>query len=198
MHWQAASLNTVSSVHMTSKRNLLKIKARTRRLSIPSHVLTIIQGLSDAKVDKIKVSICGFLCPPTPVKITESLTKEAVHKLLGSPFQTGIQVSESRRRVFSLSTGSKSVDAMLGGTLKPPLSGIYRSRVVLILCPPGGLQSQSISEGLGHGDRSGIFPLTSSHASVYGEFRTGKTQLSHTLSVIAQLPEDMGGAGGKV
>ncbi|KAF8337946.1 uncharacterized protein EI90DRAFT_2523956 [Cantharellus anzutake] len=85
---KAASLNTVSSVHMTSKRNLLKLK-----------------GLSEAKVDKIK---------------------EAVHKVLGSPFQTGVQVSESRRRVFCLSTGSKSVDAMLGG----------------------GLQSQSISEGL--------------------------------------------------
>ena len=37
-----------------------------------------------------------------------------------------------------------------------------------------------------------------SHGPVYGEFRTGKTQLSHTLSVIAQLPEDMGGASGKV
>jgi meiotic recombination protein DMC1 len=33
---------------------------------------------------------------------------------------------------------------------------------------------------------------------VYGEFRTGKTQLAHTMSVIAQLPSDMGGAQGKV
>ncbi|KAI9677183.1 MAG: Meiotic recombination protein dmc1 [Trizodia sp. TS-e1964] len=43
----------------------------------------------------------------------------------------------------------------------------------------GGFQSMSISE-------------------VYGEFRCGKTQLSHTMSVIAQLPKDMGGAEGKV
>lgn len=33
---------------------------------------------------------------------------------------------------------------------------------------------------------------------VYGEFRTGKTQLAHTMSVVAQLPVDMGGAEGKV
>ncbi|KAH8835466.1 DNA recombination and repair protein Rad51 [Flagelloscypha sp. PMI_526] len=43
----------------------------------------------------------------------------------------------------------------------------------------GGLTSQSITE-------------------VYGEFRTGKTQLAHTMSVVAQLPPDMGGAAGKV
>ena len=33
---------------------------------------------------------------------------------------------------------------------------------------------------------------------VYGEFRTGKTQLAQTLAVVAQLPRDMGGAEGKV
>ena len=34
--------------------------------------------------------------------------------------------------------------------------------------------------------------------AVYGEFRTGKTQLAHTMSVVCQLPPDMGGAAGKV
>ncbi|KAJ5312951.1 hypothetical protein PENANT_c018G04605 [Penicillium antarcticum] len=43
----------------------------------------------------------------------------------------------------------------------------------------GGFQSMSISE-------------------VFGEFRCGKTQLSHTMSVIAQLPTELGGANGKV
>ncbi|CAE6442160.1 unnamed protein product [Rhizoctonia solani] len=95
-----------------------------------------IKGMSEAKVEKIK---------------------EAAQKILGSSFQTGIQVSEKRKRVLQISSGSKSVDGMLGG----------------------GFMSQSISE-------------------VYGEFRTGKTQLAHTLSVIAQLPPEMGGASGKV
>ena len=39
---------------------------------------------------------------------------------------------------------------------------------------------------------------TMSISEVFGEFRCGKTQLSHTMSVIAQLPKDMGGAEGKV
>ncbi|KAF2112125.1 meiotic recombination protein-like protein dmc1 [Lophiotrema nucula] len=43
----------------------------------------------------------------------------------------------------------------------------------------GGFQTMSISE-------------------VFGEFRCGKTQLAHTMSVIAQLPKDLGGAEGKV
>ena len=35
-------------------------------------------------------------------------------------------------------------------------------------------------------------------SEVFGEFRCGKTQLSHTMSVVAQLPKEMGGADGKV
>ena len=33
---------------------------------------------------------------------------------------------------------------------------------------------------------------------VFGEFRTGKTQLSHTLCVTAQMPKEEGGGAGKV
>ncbi len=43
----------------------------------------------------------------------------------------------------------------------------------------GGIESQAITE-------------------VFGEFRTGKTQLSHTLCVTAQLPIENGGGAGKV
>lgn len=35
-------------------------------------------------------------------------------------------------------------------------------------------------------------------SEVFGEFRCGKTQLSHTMSVVAQLPKAEGGADGKV
>ena len=35
-------------------------------------------------------------------------------------------------------------------------------------------------------------------SEVFGEFRCGKTQLSHTMSVVAQLPKELGGADGKV
>ena len=43
----------------------------------------------------------------------------------------------------------------------------------------GGFQSKSINE-------------------VYGEYRCGKTQLAHTLCVVAQLPKDQGGGAGRV
>jgi RecA/RadA recombinase len=33
---------------------------------------------------------------------------------------------------------------------------------------------------------------------VFGEFRTGKTQLAHTLCVTCQLPRERGGGNGKV
>lgn len=38
---------------------------------------------------------------------------------------------------------------------------------------------------------------TGSLTEVFGEFRTGKTQLCHTLCVTCQLPLDQGGAEGK-
>lgn len=38
---------------------------------------------------------------------------------------------------------------------------------------------------------------TGSITELYGEFRTGKTQLCHTLCVTSQLPLDQGGGEGK-
>ena len=38
---------------------------------------------------------------------------------------------------------------------------------------------------------------TGSITELFGEFRTGKSQLCHTLAVTCQLPIDMGGAEGK-
>lgn len=55
--------------------------------------------------------------------------------------------------------------------------------------------SQSISEGTT--EVHGVHYLLTLLA-VYGEFRTGKTQLAHTMSVVTQLPVDLGGAAGKV
>ena len=98
-----------------------------------------------------------------------------IHDLQQPPiFLSAAELNERRPNVIMITTGSKSADAMLGG----------------------GISTQSITE-------------------VYGEFRTGKvitspgmrtsqvdsgaqTQLCHTLCVAAQLPEDQGGASGKV
>ncbi len=39
---------------------------------------------------------------------------------------------------------------------------------------------------------------TMSITEAFGEFRTGKTQLAHTLCVTTQLPKQKGGGNGKV
>ncbi|KAI0936860.1 hypothetical protein AcV5_004891 [Taiwanofungus camphoratus] len=134
---KAAAINTVSGVNMTTRRQLLKIK-----------------GMSEAKVEKIKEAAHKILVGPLSA---DRIYTAIVAKIQGSSFATGLEVQEKRKKVLIISTGSKSVDIILGG----------------------GIMSQSITE-------------------VYGEFRTGKTQLAHTMSVMAQLPPDMGGAAGKV
>ncbi|ADV25522.1 Meiotic recombination-related protein, putative [Cryptococcus gattii WM276] len=97
----------------------------------PRKNLMKIKGLSEAKVEKLKETSPAFL--------------------------TGTEIADRRANVVYITTGSKSVDAMLGG----------------------GIATQSITE-------------------VFGEYRTGKTQLCHTLCVSTQLPEDQGGGSGKV
>ncbi|KAL6708815.1 carboxymethylenebutenolidase [Coniothyrium glycines] len=111
---------------------IASVHAATRRS------LAKIKGFSEIKVDKVKEALAK--CQPS-----------------GGGFQTAHELGQQRKRVFKISTGSKALDAILGG----------------------GFQTMSISE-------------------VFGEFRCGKTQLSHTMSVLAQLPKDMGGAEGKV
>ncbi|KIK07527.1 hypothetical protein K443DRAFT_119639 [Laccaria amethystina LaAM-08-1] len=102
------------------------------------------------------------------------MSEAKVEKIKGSSFATGVEVQDKRKRVMSISTGSKLVDTILGG----------------------GIMSQSISEGTtqSHFDP---YPVADDF-TVYGEFRTGKTQLAHTMSVMAQLPPELGGASGKM
>ena len=51
--------------------------------------------------------------------------------------------------------------------------------------------SKSLDTLLGGGIETG------SITELFGEFRTGKTQLCHTLAVVCQLPSSMGGAEGR-
>nr|CAD7201344.1 unnamed protein product [Timema douglasi]CAD7260089.1 unnamed protein product [Timema shepardi]CAD7400064.1 unnamed protein product [Timema poppensis] len=95
-----------------------------------------IKGFSEAKVDKIK---------------------EACAKLEPNLFYTALEMSERRKQVFRISTGSQELDKLVGG----------------------GMESMAITEA-------------------FGEFRTGKTQLSHTLCITAQMPGANGYTGGKV
>jgi len=87
----------------------------------PKKHLVNVKGLSENKVDKII---------------------EAAAKIVVMGFQTASTYFEKRQSMIQLSTGSQSLDQLLGG----------------------GIETGSITE-------------------IFGEFRTGKTQLCHTLCV---------------
>jgi meiotic recombination protein DMC1 len=81
-----------------------------------------------------------------------------------------------------VTTGSKAFDELLGLCPIP---------FFLICAKGGGVETQSITEG----DPS---LMSNFNGIVFGEFRTGKTQLCHTMCVTSQLPASMGGGNGKV
>jgi DNA repair protein RadA len=77
--------------------------------------------------------------------------------LLSKEFCTAADIMTRRNQIMRCSTGSKSLDGLLGG----------------------GIETQALTE-------------------FAGEFGSGKSQLCHTLSVIANIPKENGGLGGNV
>lgn len=77
-----------------------------------------------------------------------------------------------RSELVHITTGSKNLDALLGGET------IHHLAWAVLTASLGGIETGAITE-------------------LFGEFRTGKSQLCHTLAVTCQLPVDMGGGEGK-
>eukprot|EP00095_Tigriopus_kingsejongensis_P008500 maker-scaffold18_size714446-snap-gene-6.35 protein:Tk08500 transcript:maker-scaffold18_size714446-snap-gene-6.35-mRNA-1 annotation:"meiotic recombination protein dmc1 lim15 homolog" len=109
--------------------------------------------------------------------------KEAIFKLLGGSgvgFITALQVDAQKRT--PLRTALKCGLAIFLFQASINRKNVFRlssgsSELDRLL--GGGIESMSITE-------------------VFGEFRTGKTQLSHTLCVTTQMPGNNGYSGGKV
>ncbi|KAF9015099.1 Rad51-domain-containing protein [Cyathus striatus] len=101
----------------------------------PKKHLVTIKGISDQKADKILAE---------------------AQKIVPLGFQSATEVHARRSELVHITTGSKQLDALLGG----------------------GIETGAITE-------------------LFGEFRTGKSQLCHTLAVTCQLPVSMGGGEGK-
>ncbi len=121
--------------------------------------LSDIKGVGPATVERLKES--GFksvesLATATPPELAGAIEigEEKAAKMIrraqegveGMGYELGTEVLERRKEVDYISTGSETLDEMLGG----------------------GVETQGITE-------------------FYGEFRTGKTQLSHQLSVNTQI-----------
>ncbi len=80
---------------------------------------------------------------------------EAARKVVKMNFVSALDYLAIRKEVKRITTGSKSLDTLLGG----------------------GIPTSAITE-------------------FAGEFRTGKTQIAHTISITVQLPEEKGGLNG--
>jgi len=166
----AEGYHTVESIAYTPKKQLLVIK-----------------GISEAKADKI--------------------LSEAT-KLVPMGFTTATEFHQRRADMISITTGSKELDTLLGGGLETgsitEIFGEFRTGKTQ-LCHTLAVTCQlPLDMGGGEGkclyiDTEGTFrpERLLSITEIFGEFRTGKTQLCHTLAVTCQLPLDMGGGEGK-
>ncbi|KNZ75030.1 Meiotic recombination protein dmc1 [Termitomyces sp. J132] len=150
-------------------------------------------------VDELQQHVCN--CPlvyKCVLYLTSARQSAAIHTISGVNMTTRRQMLKIKVDIGSSSQDSRMMiyrclypycdtDCSQGSSFA---TGVEiqdrRKRVTLISTGSkvvdgilgGGIMSQSITE-------------------VYGEFRTGKTQLAHTMSVVAQLPPDLGGAAGK-
>jgi DNA repair protein RAD51 len=110
----------------------------------------------------------------------------AAAKYVPMGFTSATEFFQERQDLIRISTGSTELDKLLQGSSSPPtprrcIRAFFASlcsHTVADVCLAGGFETGSITE-------------------LYGEFRTGKTQLCHTLCVTCQLPVDQGGGEGK-
>ncbi|KAG1669726.1 Meiotic recombination protein DMC1/LIM15 [Nymphon striatum] len=138
---KGAGICTVKGILMTTKKRMAAVK-----------------GISEAKIEKIK-EIAGKIAHEGKLgqgKLGKGKLRPRQIKIKDPGFMTALEVSDKRKQVFRISTGSSELDKLLGG----------------------GIESMSITEA-------------------FGEFRTGKTQISHTICVSCQMPGENGFTGGK-
>lgn len=108
-------------------------------------------------VEAVAYSTLRHLCEVKGIsEVKAAKIQSEAKKLVPMGFTTATEHLKCRQELICLTTGSKDLDALLGG----------------------GIETGSITE-------------------LYGEFRTGKTQLCHTLCVTCQLPTTQGGGEGK-
>lgn len=88
-------------------------------------------------------------------------------------FSTASDVHAQRSAIAQISTGSKELDKLLDGSHNLVVLLFLRILAHIIRNHLGGIETGSITE-------------------LYGEFRTGKTQLCHQLAVTCQLGFDQG------
>ncbi|KAI0197786.1 DNA repair protein rhp51 [Astrocystis sublimbata] len=136
---------------------------------------------------------------PTPVSQLEGLaglTKRDCQLLMDGGFQTVESVAYTPKRVLEQVKGiseQKAAKIIAEASKIVPLgfttaTEMHQRRSELISITTGSKNLDTLLAG-------GI--ETGSVTELFGEFRTGKSQICHTLAVTCQLPFDMGGGEGK-
>ncbi|KAG4430228.1 Meiotic recombination protein dmc1 [Cadophora sp. M221] len=127
-------------------------------------------GIGAADISKLKAQ---------NIHTVATLLSTTTRRLLKIKGFSEIKVEKIKEAAKKLSPTAGFITAAELGQIRKRCVRISTGSKQLDAALNGGFQTMSISE-------------------VYGEFRCGKTQLAHTMSVIAQLPKEMGGAEGKV
>lgn len=73
-----------------------------------------IKGFSETKVEKIKEAVKKCAVSLVPCHLHRSSTDNTLQPSSGS-FMTALDLADIRKRVIRVSTGSKQLDAMVGG-----------------------------------------------------------------------------------
>ncbi|OMJ10129.1 Meiotic recombination protein DMC1/LIM15-like protein [Smittium culicis] len=126
------------------------------------------EGISSGDISKLKAfGICTL-------KAIQMTTKKNLCKIKG--------ISEAKvekiKEIVAGILGSGFITATQFGELRACVVNISTGSKEFDKILGGGIQTMSITEA-------------------FGEFRTGKTQIAHTLCVTSQLPLQMGGGNGK-
>ncbi|KAK9480803.1 Rad51-domain-containing protein [Lipomyces japonicus] len=140
----------------------------------------------------------GAVAGPTPLSMLEGngITSSDLKKVLEAGYNTVEAIAYTPKRVLLNIKGisEAKADKMLLEACKLVPMGFttateyHQRRSELISITTGSKQLDTLLAG-------GV--ETGSITEVFGEFRTGKSQLCHTLAVTCQLPIDMGGGEGK-
>ncbi|GAD96586.1 DNA repair protein RAD51, putative [Paecilomyces variotii No. 5] len=136
---------------------------------------------------------------PTPLSALEGvagLTARDIKLFVDGGFNTVESVAYTPRRVLEQIKGiseQKATKVLAEAAKLVPMgfttaTEMHARRSELISITTGSKQLDTLLAG-------GI--ETGSITEIFGEFRTGKSQLCHTLAVTCQLPFDMGGGEGK-
>lgn len=135
---------------------------------------------------------------PTPISALEGngISAADLKKFADAGFNTVEALAYTPKRSLLLIKGiseAKAEKVLLEATKLVPLgfttaTEFHQRRSELISITTGSKQLDTLLAG-------GI--ETGSITEIFGEFRTGKSQICHTLAVTCQLPIDMGGGEGK-